>query len=38
MGEPFGVIPLSPLVAYTGLKTSNATVSDPLKAHKLVRD
>ena len=37
MGEPFGVIPLSPLLVYTGPNTSNNQVSDPLLAHKLVR-
>ena len=38
MVEPFGVIPLSPLVVYTGPNTSNTPVSDPLLAHKLVRE
>ena len=37
MGQPFGVIPLSPLLVYTGPNTSNNQVSDPLLAHKLVR-
>ena len=37
MGEPFGVIPLSPLLVYTGKNTNNNQVSDPLSAHKLVR-
>ena len=37
MGEPFGVIPLSPFVVYTGPNTSNTSVSDPLLAHKLVQ-
>ena len=36
IGGPFGVIPLSPLVVYTWPKTSNATVSDPLKAHIMI--
>ena len=30
MGEPFGVIPLSPLLVYTGPNTDNNQVSDPL--------
>ena len=37
MGEPFGVIPLSPLLVYTGKNTNNNQVSDPLSTHKLVR-
>ena len=38
MEEPFGVITLSPVVLYTGPRTSNTTVSDPLKAHKVIRE
>ena len=37
MGEPFGVIPLSLLLVYTGKNTSNNRVGDPLLAHRLVR-
>ena len=37
MGEPFGVIPLSPLLVYTAQNTSNNQVCDPLLAHRLVR-
>ena len=37
MEVPFGVIPLSPLLVYTGPTICNKSVSDPLLAHKLVR-
>ena len=37
MGESFGVIPLSPLLVYTGQNTSNNRVCDPLLTHRLVR-
>ena len=37
MGEPFGVIPLSPLLVYTGKNIRNNWVSDPLLAHRLIR-
>ena len=37
MGEPFGVIPLSPLLVYTGQNTGSNRVCDPLLAHRLVR-
>ena len=37
MEVPFGVIPLSPLLVYTGPSTTGTRVSNPLIAHKLVR-
>ena len=37
MGEPFGFIPLSPLLVYTGKNTDKKQVYDPLLAHKLVK-
>ena len=37
MEEPSGVIPLSPLLVYTGKNNDNKQVYDPLLAHKLVR-
>ena len=37
MEEPFGVIPLSPLLVYTGKNNDNKQVYDPLLPHKLVR-
>ena len=37
MEQPFGVIPLSALLVYTGKNTDNKQICDPLIAHKLVR-
>ena len=37
MGEPFGVIPLSPLLVYTGPETNNKPMPDPLSLHRHVR-
>ena len=37
MEEPFGFIPLSPLLVYTGKNTDKKQVHDPLLAHKLVK-
>ena len=37
MQEPFGFIPLSPLLLYTGKNTDNKQAYDPLLAHQLVK-
>ena len=37
MDKPFGVIPLSSLQIYTGARTNNQKLTDPLLVHRLVR-